>query len=47
MIFNCLKGVFFINFLVVFLGVLSSAMFLYYWGKSGYDYDGKKDEGEE
>jgi hypothetical protein len=26
------------NLIIVLLGILSSGVFLYYWGKSGYDW---------
>ncbi len=35
-----------INLVIALLGIISSAMFLYYWGKSGYDYDGKREEND-
>lgn len=34
------------NLLVAILMIVAPAMFLIYWGKSGYDFDGKKEDEE-
>lgn len=32
------------NFVIAIAMIVAPAMFLIYWGKSGFDYGGKKDE---
>jgi hypothetical protein len=35
------------GFVIAILSILSSAGFLYYWGKSGYDWGSEEKDGDE